>query len=561
MREPLALLLLDVDHFKQVNDLYGHPAGDATLRALARLLRRHLRPFDVVGRYGGEEFLVLLSGATQQGGLTAAERLRALIAATPFDVQGIIRLTASVGVVSSEPPHTVPFAQLLASADRALYRAKHSGRNQVKPGVLTTAPARPPEDAARGTILSFGDMTERKRAREALRQSEEQLRQSQKMEAVGRLAGGVAHDFNNLLTAITGYSQLALNGLGDRDPVRKDIEEIRKAADRAASLTHQLLAFSRRQVLEPKVLDLNAVVADMETMLRRLIGEDIDLISILDPAAGQVTADPGQLEQVLLNLAVNARDAMPQGGKLVIETANAELDEAYAARHVAVRPGPYVMLAVSDTGHGMDAETRARVFEPFFTTKEPGKGTGLGLSTVYGIVKQSGGHIWVYSEPEHGTTFKIYLPRVEDAAETPVPHAQPLTPAGGAETILLVEDDGGVRSLARRVLESKGYRVLEARQGDEALAISAWYDGPIALMLTDLVMPGKGGRELARCFASVRPDMRVLYMSGYTDNAIFQQQVFDPGTAFLSKPFTPDELARKVREVLDTARSGEQAPA
>ncbi len=291
-------------------------------------------------------------------------------------------------------------------------------------------------------------------------------------------------------------------------------------------------------------------------MLRRLIGEDIDLISILDPAAGQVTADPGQLEQVLLNLAVNARDAMPQGGKLVIETANAELDETYAARHVAVRPGPYVMLAVSDTGHGMDAETRARVFEPFFTTKEPGKGTGLGLSTVYGIVKQSGGHIWVYSEPEHGTTFKIYLPRVEDAAETPVPHAQPLTPAGGAETILLVEDDGGVRSLARRVLESQGYRVLEARQGDEALAISAWYEGPIALMLTDLVMPGKGGRELARCFASVRPDMRVLYMSGYTDKAIFQRQVFDPGTAFLSKPFTPDELARKVREVLDTARSG-----
>ncbi len=385
-----------------------------------------------------------------------------------------------------------------------------------------------------------------------LSQAQDQLRQAQKMEAIGKLAGGVAHDFNNLLTAITGYSELIMSSdLAQGDPVRGNVEQIRQAADRAASLTGQLLAFSRRQMLHPRILNLNVVVANIDKMLRRLIGEDIDLVTVLAPALGRVKADPGQLEQVLMNLAVNARDAMVQGGKLTIETADVELDGAYALRHLAVRPGPYVMLAVSDTGCGMDAETRSHLFEPFFTTKERGKGTGLGLSTVYGIVKQSGGNIWVYSEPGRGTTFKIYLPRVEEAAEALVAPAASITPARGSETLLVVEDDEAVRSLARKVLERQGYTVLEARDGDEALAIGEGHAGPIPLMLTDVVMPGRSGRDVARQLAAVRPDMKVLYMSGYTDNAIVHQGVLDPGIAFLPKPFTPDALARKVREVLD----------
>ncbi len=387
-----------------------------------------------------------------------------------------------------------------------------------------------------------------------LSQLQDQLRQAQKMEAVGRLAGGIAHDFNNLLTAITGYGDLLMASLAPDDPRRADVEQIRKATDRAATLTKQLLAFGRRQVLQPRVLDLNAVVADMEKMLRRLIGEDIELVTVPGPGLWRVKADPGQLEQVLMNLAVNARDAMPHGGRLIIETANVELDEAYARRHVAVRPGPYVLLAVSDTGCGMDAETLGHVFEPFFTTKEPGKGTGLGLATVYGIVKQSGGNIWVYSEPGRGTTFKIYLPRVDaplEAAGAAAAAASAAGPAGGRETLLLVEDDDGVRVLAREVLRRKGYRVLEARDGREALRRSETHDGPIALVVTDLVMPGLGGREVFARLAVRRPDLRVLYTSGYTDAAIFRQSVFEPGTAFISKPFTPDALARRVREVLD----------
>jgi signal transduction histidine kinase len=389
-----------------------------------------------------------------------------------------------------------------------------------------------------------------------LSQAQDQLRQAQKMEAVGRLAGGVAHDFNNLLTAITGYSDLLMSDLAEGDPRRADLEQIKHAADRAAGLTRQLLAFSRRQVLQPRVLDLNVVITDVEKMLRRVIGEDIDLVTIPGSALGRVKADPGQLDQVILNLAVNARDAMPEGGKLTIETANVELDGAYALRHIAVRPGPYVMLAVSDTGCGMDAEILARLFEPFFTTKEVGKGTGLGLATVYGIVTQSGGSISVYSEPGRGTTFKMYLPRVKEAVETRVVVASPDTPVRGSETILVVEDEEAVRSLARLVLERKGYTVLEARHGTEALRVSERHEGPIALVLTDLVMPGLGGRELAGRLATVRPDTKVLYMSGYTDNAIVHQGVLDAGAAFLSKPFTPDALARKVREVLDAPPQG-----
>ncbi|MBI4483969.1 MAG: response regulator [Acidobacteria bacterium] len=385
---------------------------------------------------------------------------------------------------------------------------------------------------------------------------EEQLRQAQKMEAIGQLTGGIAHDFNNLLTVINGYADLSLARLPEKDPAHKHLEEIRKAGHRAASLTHQLLAFSRQQILEPKVLDLNAIVVEMEKMLRRLIGEDIELACALAPDLGRVKADSGQIEQVIMNLAVNARDAMPQGGKLTIETANVELDEAYARNHVAVRPGAYVLLAVSDTGCGMDKEVQSHLFEPFFTTKEPGEGTGLGLSTVYGIVKQSGGNIWVYSEPGHGATFKIYLPAVEEVVAVASPEgARPLA-MGGSETILLAEDDEPVRNLARQILEMHGYTVLEAQNGREALEICKRHEGPIHLMVTDVVMPQMSGRDLADRAAQLRPGIKLLYLSGYTGKAIVQHGVLEPGVAFLQKPFTPDALARKVREVLDAPREG-----
>jgi signal transduction histidine kinase/CheY-like chemotaxis protein len=394
------------------------------------------------------------------------------------------------------------------------------------------------------------DITERK-------QLEQQFRQSQKMEAVGQLAGGIAHDFNNLLTVINGHSEMALQLLKADDPLHSNLEQIKEAGDRAASLTRQLLAFSRKQILEPKVLDLNAIVTNLDKMLQRLIGEGIALQTALAPALGRVKADSGQIEQVLINLAVNARDAMPQGGRLTIEAANVELDGHYAAQHVAVQPGPYVMLAVSDTGCGMDAETQARIFEPFFTTKGQGKGTGLGLSTVHGIVKQSGGYIWVYSEPGRGTTFKIYLPRVDAQAEALEPHSPRQESLQGTETILLVEDEERVRRLARTILAGHGYSVLEAPNGAEALRISEQHSGAIHLLVTDVAMPGMSGREVVARLAPAHPSMKVLYMSGYTDNAIVHHGVLMPGIAFVQKPFTPNGLARKVREVLD---AGPNAP-
>ncbi|HEU4403171.1 MAG TPA: PAS domain S-box protein [Candidatus Polarisedimenticolia bacterium] len=394
-------------------------------------------------------------------------------------------------------------------------------------------------------ILGFGeDVSERRRL-------EDQLRQSQKMEAIGRLAGGVAHDFNNLMTAVSGYSELLLGRFEKDDPVRRDLEEIKKAGDRAAALTRQLLAFSRRQVLRPEVLDLNAVVAGMDQMLRRLIGEDIELMTALSPALGMVRADPGQIEQVIMNLAVNSRDAMPRGGKLTIETGNIDLDETYARGHAEARPGAYVMLAVSDTGEGMDAETRAHLFEPFFTTKGQGEGTGLGLSMVYGIVKQSGGNVWVYTEPGHGTTVKVYLPHVARGAERVAAPAVASGPAHGDETVLLVEDEEVVRSLAREILEMHGYSVLVARDGLEALQICERHPGRIHLLLTDVVMPRMNGRDLVERAAPMRPDMRILFMSGYTSDTIVHHGVLDPGTAYLQKPFSVDGLAHRVREVLD----------
>jgi PAS domain S-box-containing protein len=397
-----------------------------------------------------------------------------------------------------------------------------------------------------GVVINSRDISER-------RQLEEQLRQSQKMEAVGRLAGGVAHDFNNLLTAISGYSELMLRRLRQGDPLRHNAEEINKAGSRAASLTSQLLAFSRKQVLQPKVLDLNTVVADMDKMLRRLIGEHIELVTILEPRLWSIKADPGQLQQVILNLAVNARDAMPEVGRLTIETSNIELDDENARWHVGVKPGCYVMLAVNDTGCGMDAQTRERVFEPFFTTKEVGKGTGLGLSTVYGIVKQSGGSIWVYSEPEKGTTFKIYLPCIEKRTADAILQAGACEEMPhGMETVLLVEDEPLVRRLAARVLRDQGYTVLEASNGEDALRLAHEHAADeIHLLLTDVVMPRMSGREVAEHLVKVRPRMIVLYTSGYTEDAIVHHGVMDDGVAFLQKPFKPDDLARKVRQVLD----------
>jgi two-component system cell cycle sensor histidine kinase/response regulator CckA len=394
-------------------------------------------------------------------------------------------------------------------------------------------------------VTIIHDLTERKRL-------EEELRQAHKMEAVGRLAGGIAHDFNNLLTVIRGYSELLLDRLDPGDPAHQQTEAIITAANHAAALTRQLLTFSRRQVLEPQVLDLNAVVAAMGRILRRLIGEDIELVTGLDPALGRVNADPGQLEQVLLNLAVNARDAMPQGGRLTLETANVELDEADARWHAGVASGRYVRLAVRDTGIGIDADTASHLFEPFFTTKEPGQGTGLGLATVYGIVTQSGGHIGVDSTPGRGTTFTIYLPRFGEGVEAVEPTAPAAKPRKGSETVLLVEDEAGVREVVQEILRSTGYIVLAASDGNEALRISIQHEGPIHLLLTDVVMPGLSGPALVSRLASRRPKIRVMYMSGYTEDTIVQHGLPNPGRVFLQKPFTPELLTRKVRELLET---------
>jgi two-component system, cell cycle sensor histidine kinase and response regulator CckA len=394
--------------------------------------------------------------------------------------------------------------------------------------------------AIRGYVI---DVTERKRL-------EEQLRQSQKMEAIGRLAGGVAHDFNNLLTAINGYADILAAGMAPDDERLADVEEIRKAGDRAAALTRQLLAFSRRQVLKPAVIDLRNVVAGIAPMLRRLVGEHIELRAPQTLDLGRVRADPSQIEQVLLNLVVNARDAMPAGGTLTIETANSELDDEYARTHPPAVPGPYVLLAVSDTGTGMDETTMAHLFEPFFTTKALGEGTGLGLATVYGIVSQSGGHVTAYSEPGHGSTFKVFLPRVADTVEPHTPAlAQPA--AGGAETILLVEDEDAVRSFVERVLGRLGYTVTTAHSGDEAFALAADHAGPIDLLVTDVMLPGLVGSEISKRLTALRPSLRTLFISGYTEDSIVHGGELGPGVAFLSKPFTPDALGHAVRAVLD----------
>jgi PAS domain S-box-containing protein len=398
----------------------------------------------------------------------------------------------------------------------------------------------------RCSIAIFKDITERKLL-------EKQLRQSQKMEAIGQLSGGIAHDFNNLLGVIIGYSDLLEEGLPQNDPLRKKCGQIKKAGQSAVSLIRQLLAFSRQQVLEPRVLDLNSIVLNLEKMLRRLIGENIEFSTALDPELGRIKADQGQIEQVIMNLVVNARDAMPQGGRLTIESANVQLDEDYARQHSPLMPGPYVLLAVSDTGIGMDAETQGRIFEPFFTTKEVGKGTGLGLSTVYGVVAQSNGHIWVYSELGHGTTFKIYLPRTREAYNVEQPSADSAPLLRGTETILLVEDEEALRELTYNLLSDSGYTVLKAEHPDVAIKIAREHSGTIDLLLTDVVMPGMSGPALAENLAPIRPEMKVICMSGYTGFA--HRRLLDPEKPLLAKPFTREALLRKLRQILDSERA------
>jgi PAS domain S-box-containing protein len=421
-------------------------------------------------------------------------------------------------------------------------------------GTVVRVSGRAVSDGETGTAFELfaEDVTER-------RALEQQLRQSQKMEAVGRLAGGIAHDFNNLLMVISGYSEFLLDRLGPEPALRGPAQEIAGAAQRASSLTRQLLAFSRKQMLAPKILDLNEVVTENLKMLTRVIGEDIDLVMIPAATLGAVRADAGQIDQVIMNLAVNARDAMPSGGKLTIETSNVSLDEEYSRFHAPLRPGDYVMLTIADTGMGMDSETQSHIFEPFFTTKGP-KGTGLGLSTVYGIVKQSGGYIWVYSESGKGTTFKIYLPRVPEKAESHavVATAEPAAAEPGTETILLVEDETNLRYLARQFLEKQGYSVIEAADGAVAMQVAVAHEGVIHLLLTDVIMPGMNGRELAQRISEIRPNTKVLYMSGYTENVIGHNGTLDTGVRLLQKPFTLRELKNKVREVLDSTPIGSE---
>ena len=524
------------------------------------------RDQEFVASVGGQIALAIERKRSEEKVRESEARLRVLVEQLPavlWTVDKDLRFTSALGAglarLGLKPNQIVGMSLLdyFETADQtflpiAAHRRSVAGEPMTfhvewKSGSYAchVEPLRDAEGQVSGAICMSLDITDRK-------QLEEQLRQAQKMEAVGRLAGGIAHDFNNLLMVIQGYSDLMVERLPSGDPLHRNAEQIQMAAQRASSLTRQLLAFSRKQMLAPKILNVQTVVADMEKILRRLIGEDIQLETSSAPDLGLVKADRSQIEQVILNLAVNARDAMPQGGRLTIETANVELDASYSHPPAVLSPGKYVMLAVTDNGCGMDAETQAHVFEPFFTTKEKGKGTGLGLATVYGVVKQSGGYVWVYSEPGRGTSFKIYLPRIEEKV---VPGSRDgkidARPAErGSETILLVEDEKGVRELAREYLTSTGYTVIEAEDGHTALELAAMHVGPVHLLLTDVVMPGISGRELAERVGQIRPGIKILYMSGYTDQAVVHHGILENDAVLLQKPFTLITLAAKLREIL-----------
>jgi two-component system, cell cycle sensor histidine kinase and response regulator CckA len=524
------------------------------------------RDQEFLGSVGGQIALAIERKRSEERVRESEARLRVLVEQLPavlWTVDKNLRFTSALGagfVRLKIKPDTLLGTSLLdyfettdqtflpiAAHRRAVAGEPMTFHVEWKSGSYAchVEPLRDSDGQVSGAICMSLDITDRK-------QLEEQLRQAQKMEAVGRLAGGIAHDFNNLLMVIQGYSDLLVERLPGGDPLRRNAEQIQMASQRASSLTRQLLAFSRKQMLAPKILNVQSVVAEMEKILRRLIGEDIQLETSSAPDLGLVKADRSQIEQVILNLAVNARDAMPQGGRLTIETANVVLDSSYSHPPAVLSPGRYVMLAVTDNGCGMDAETQAHVFEPFFTTKEKGKGTGLGLATVYGVVKQSGGYVWVYSEPGRGTSFKIYLPRIEETAVPAVRDgkSEMQIPERGSETILLVEDEKGVRELAREYLASSGYTVIEAEDGHTALELAAMHVGQIHLLLTDVVMPGISGRELAERVSQIRPGIKIIYMSGYTDQAVVHHGILQNDAVLLQKPFTLMTLAGKLREML-----------
>jgi PAS domain S-box-containing protein len=561
--------------WRRLEPLYARAFGEGALEAHECQVRTHdgePRVAVVTGMltdFDGRDALMLeFRDVTEtrrvEEALRLAEaRLRSVVAASPIvlfalDREGIFTLSEGQGLkrLGLEPGQVVGMSafEVYRGHPDILQNLKQALAGEERTGVVTVAgldfethysPLREADGRVVGVIGVAIDVTERHRL-------EDQLRQAQRMEAIGRLAGGVAHDFNNLLAAMLGHSELMIGRLEAGHPLRRNVEEIQKAASRGAMLTRQLLAFGRKEMLSMRVLDVNAVVAGMEGMLQRLIGEDVELETFAATIPPAVRADRGQLEQVVLNLVVNARDAMPQGGKVTIEVHHAVLDETYAAQHPTVRPGPYVLLTVTDTGRGMDAETLQHVFEPFFTTKERGKGTGLGLATVYGIVEQCGGHVIAYSEPGVGSTFKVYLPPADVAAiELDDPVVLGPTP-GGHETILFVEDEDAVRATAREVLESSGYHVIEARDGVEALELASQHPGEIQLLVSDVVMPRMGGGELAQKLTAARPGVRVLYISGYPDDALVRHGVVEHGSMLLQKPFALADFVRKVREVLDT---------
>jgi PAS domain S-box-containing protein len=491
----------------------------------------------------------LIALADPEGRISFANQ--ALLRATGYEESEIIGEFFGKTLISRNNPPALDEEIRVRTIVGGVWRGECVSRRKDDtdlPVFLSTGQIKDSQGLVIGIFGIAQDITERKRL-------EEQLLVSQKMEAVGRLAGGVAHDFNNLLGVIVGYSDLILDAFPSDDPRYQQVEQIKKAGLRATSLTRQLLTFSRKQVCQLSVLDINALVTDFNKMLRRMVSEDIELANVLQPGLGQVKADPGQIEQVIMNLVVNSRDAMPNGGKLIIETANIDLDEGYCLLHPSVQPGHYVMLAVSDTGSGMDAKTQTRIFEPFFTTKEEGKGTGLGLATVYGVVKNSEGHIWVYSELGKGTTFKIYFPRIDEPAQSAATDRGEAGSLRGSETILLAEDSAPLRVLTCALLENNGYKVIAAENGIEAVKLAERCDRPIHLLLTDVVMPGMSGRELADRLAVKRPDMRVLYMSGYTNDVIGYHGVLEPGLSFLQKPFSQEALTHKLREVLDRAET------